>query len=923
MQSALAITREIAHSIEIRAGVHTGLIITGGDSSMPDIIGTTSKIAIQLRQSAAPGEVAISRETRNIIGGYFDCISQGVQSLTGFSQPFEIFKVIQESGALTRLDASVQLTPLIGRGAEIARLLQLWTAATHGVQHVVLIQGEAGLGKSRLLHTLKQRLGSELHTIRELQCFPEFSQSPFHPLIAMLETIFCFANDDTSEIKLKKLERHLTAHFPTLVQDAQPLLAQLLSLPLMRPLMTVSPQKQKEQTITILLSLLQSLARQQPVLLIVEDLHWIDPSSLELLTQFIELKRNASVFAVLTARPGFVARWDESLAPVLTLPPLVEDEISEIVASINCEIPVSTLRRIVQRADGVPLFAEEMAKIATLDNQVNIPGTLHDLLAARMDNMGEAKYTAQLAATLGREFDLNLLSKVYTDSSAMFEATLNNLQDAGLILQVRDSVMQFKHALIQEAAYQSQTRTQLQAAHQRIAKTLLSDFSDIVNTQPEIVAQHYAAAGESRLAVEFWIKAGQRAALNCANREAIEHFSSGLQRLSMLASGDVRDKLEAEINTQLGTVLIATKGYGSIEAGQAYARALELSAGDNTGLHNALWGMWLTSSSRIDHAHSIELAEALLRQAELNNDSLQRQQAHYAMGNSLLWTGQLEKSRLHLEMSMALYQPSHHESMIRHVGENICVSSGSQLAWVLWLLGLPEQARAVAEQTLALAKQLNHPYSLCYAKAHSMALGRWMKQIETTRHCAEETKMLADQHGFPLWLLSGSAFHGWSLSMQGEPAGIAHIQHAVNIVRAAMSGIEAFFLALLGEAYAHSGQLKEALSVINEALTVMDAKSDFFLKSEMLRLKGECLLEISALNAAEAEACFSEALALSRLQGSKSLELRSATSLAHLWQQQGKLSDARRILKEVYDCFTEGFDTHDLQKAASLLLVLG
>lgn len=920
--SALTLIREITPGIEIRAGVHTGLIITGGDSTMPDIIGTTSKIAIQLRQYAASGGVTISGKTRDIIGGYFDCISQGMQSLTGFSQPVEIFKVIQENGARTRLDASVQLTPLIGRHSEIDNLLQLWIAATQGVQQVVLIQGEAGLGKSRLLHTLKQRLSGETHAIRELLCFPEFSQSPFHPLISMLEAIFGFENDDTPEVKLKKLAEHLNTHSQTSAQHAYPLLAQLFSLPLMPPLMSVSPQKQKELTIAILLDLLQSLALQQPVLLIVEDLHWIDPSTLELLTQFIERKRNAPICAVLTARPGFVPLWDESLVPTLALAPLVDNEISELVASLNCGIPASTLHRIVQRADGIPLFAEEMAKIATLDNQTIIPVTLHDLLAARMDSMGEAKYTAQLAATIGREFDLNLLRKVYTDSSALLEATLNDLQDAGLILQVREQIMQFKHALIQEAAYQSQTRAHQQAAHQRIVNILLSDFDYIVNTQPEIIAQHYAAAGETQHAVEFWIKAGQRAALNCANREAIDHFGSALQCVSMLVAVDTRDRLEAEINTLLGTVLIATKGYGSIEAGQAYARAHVLSTGDNTGLHNALWGMWLTSSSRINHAHSLELAVALLRLAELNDDALQNQQAHYAMGNSLLWTGQLEKSRLHLEMSMALYQPSHHEFMIRSIGENICVSSGSQLAWVLWLQGLPKQAAAIDKQTIILARQLNHPYSLCYAQSHSMSLGRWMRQVESTRLLAEDTMTLADQYGFPLWMLSSSAFHGWSQVMQGQLAGIKPIQHAVNTVRAAMSGIEAFFLVLLVESYVHSGQIKDALSMINEALTVMDTRHDYFLKSEMIRLKGVCQLEISGHNAAEAEACFKEALVLSRCQGAKSLELRSTLSLADLWRQQGKSSDARRMLEKVYDSFTEGHDTHDLQQAANLLLVL-
>ena len=927
VQAALAIAHEVAYGIEIRTGVHTGPIITGGESSMPDTVGQTSRLAIQLRHSAAHNEVAISQETHNIVAGYYDCVSLGVQSLPGLARPVEIFKVVRESGARTRLDAAAQLTPLVGRKSEIARLMGLWEEAAQGMHHVVLLRGEAGIGKSRLLHTLKDRLADQSHAIRELRCFPEFSQSPFYPLIMMLEGIFGFEHGDTPELKSGKLAQYLETHYPTMAQDAAPLLAQLLSLPLPENCFApgLSPQKQKEQTIAILLGLLQALAAQQPVLLIVEDLHWVDPSTLELLTLFAEQKGTVPVLAVLTARPEFVPPWKDAIGATLTLAPLVEDEVVEMIASLRADIPAATIRRIAERTDGVPLFVEEVAKIAAIDNQeiipANVPATLQDLLAARIDTMGEAKYTAQLAATLGREFDLDLLRKVSPYPPSALAHSLIALHDAGLILKVDETVCQFKHALIQEAAYQSQTRTARQAAHQRIAQALLSGFPDIVTTQPELMAQHLATGGEIRQSIEYWIKAGQRAALNSAIAEAIGHFNSGLQLLVTLPPDKARDRLESELRLNLGTALIAAKGYGSVEAGQMYSRALELGEqwGDDSGLYKALWGMWLTSSSRIGHLHSLELAEKLLHLAELNNEPLQLQQALYAMGNSLLWTGQLEKARIHQERSMALYRPSHHETMVSEFGENVCVSCGAQLAWVLWLLGFPAQARAVSEQTLALARQINHPYSLCYAKAHGLALGRWMRQIETTRQLAEETMTLANQHGFPVWLLSGTALHGWALSMQGQATGIAHMQHGVAIVSAAMSGIEAYFLGLLGEAYMHLGQREESLSVLHQTLHVMDMKDDRFLESEILRLKGECLLGISTTNTEEAETCFSQAIAISHKQGAKSLELRAAMSMARLWQQQDKQEDARRMLREIYNEFTEGSDTPDLQEAANLL----
>jgi DNA-binding SARP family transcriptional activator len=443
VQAALAITREAAYGIEIRTGVHTGLIITGGESSVPDTVGQTSRFAIQLRHSAAHNEIAISQDTHRLVAGYFDCINLGAQSLSGFALPLEIFKVVRESGARTRLDAAAQLTPLIGRKTETAKLMGLWEEAVQGVRHVVLVQGEAGIGKSRLLLTLKKRLADQPHAIRELRCFPEFSQSPFYPLIVMLEAIFCFANGDTPELKFDKLAKYLEAHYPATAQDTAPLLAQLLSLPLAGHYQApgYSPQKQKELTIAILLGLLQELATKQPVLLIVEDLHWIDPSTLELLTLFVEQTGQEPILTALTARPEFIPPWKKTIETTLTLAPLVEDEVAEMIASLRADIPAATIRRIAERTDGVPLFVEEMAKIATTDNRTNIPATLHDLLAARMDNLGEAKYTAQLAATLGREFDLDLLRKISSYGPAALAHSLTALQDAGLIFQVNKTMV--------------------------------------------------------------------------------------------------------------------------------------------------------------------------------------------------------------------------------------------------------------------------------------------------------------------------------------------------------------------------------------------------------------------------------------------------------------------------------------------------
>jgi DNA-binding SARP family transcriptional activator/predicted ATPase len=921
VQAALTMTRETVFNVDMRAGIHTGMIITGTDSSVPDTVGKTSKIAIQLRQLAAPGEVAISMETHSIIAGYFDCMNPGAQCLPGHAQPINLFTVTAESGARSRLDASSQLTPLTGRSVELSVLMALWEKAAQGARQFVLIKGEAGIGKSRLLHALKERLSEQSHAIRQLRCFPEFSQSPFHPLIMMLEELFGIENGDAQQTKFGKLAQYLNANYTESAREAIPLLSQLLSLPPGEPhqALFLTPQKQKERTIAVLLDMLQALAAKQPTLLIVEDLHWIDTSTLELLNRFLEQTNTASIFTIATARLEFAPLWKNANASTLTLEPLVENEIVKIITSISDDIPAESIRLIVARADGVPLFAEEMAKIASGDDQAGVPATLHDLLAARIDTMGDAKYTAQLAATLGREFNLNFLRKISQYSPTVLAHSLNALLNAGLISKLSDTAHQFKHALIQEAAYQSQTRSARQTVHQRIAQVLLSDFPIVVTTQPEFLARHLASGGKTRLAIEYWIKAGQRAALSSAVTESIGHFNSGLQLLMQLPRNEQRDALESELRLNLGTALIAAKGYGSVEAGEAYACALALGG----SMYQALWGMWLTSSSRIGHLHSLELAEKLLCMAEQQNEPLQLQQALYAMGNSLLWTGQLEKARLHLERSMALYQPTHHQTMVSEFGENICISCGAQLAWVLWLMGFPDQAGEMREHTLALARHENHPYSLCYVSAHSAALSRWMRQIDTTRLLAEETIRLANLHGFPVWLLSGTALHGWAASMQGQTTGVAYIEHGINIVHSAMSGIEAYFLGLLAEALMHAKKFEESLQILHRTIDVINAKDDRFLESEIYRLKGECLLSISANNDVQAEACFTQALDISRLHGAKSLELRAAMSMARLRKQQGRQEDARQWLAETYNGYTEGRNTPDLLDAADLLRKLG
>lgn len=924
VQAALAVTRDAVPGIEIRAGIHTGLIVTNAALSVPDACGQTSMVAIRLRDSASANEVVISLETLDLVAGYFDCARLGSQQLPG--REVELFRVTGASGARTRLDAAAQLTPLIGRQDEMVDLMELWQQCTSGVRHVVLVRGEAGMGKSRLLHALKERLARQPHALRELRCFPEFAQSPFYPLMVMLEGLFGFASGEAPQARFGKLVAYMNTLYPKVAKNIIPLLAQLFSLPLAAPYAAsaLPAQKQKEQMLAILLDLLHALAARQPTLLVVEDLHWVDPSTLELLTLFVKQTTPCSILTVLTARPEFVAPWPQALTTTLTLHPLKKDEVADMVAAISADIAPKAIQGIVERADGVPLFVEEMAKITALDQQARIPATLHDLLAARMDKLGAAKHTAQLAAMLGREFDLALLRKIHPASSEELATHLSALHKAGLILRVSDNTSQFKHALIQEAAYQSQVKTDRQAAHHRVAQVLHNDFTELIANQPEVLAQHLSAAGETWSAIEYWLKAGQRAAQRSGNQEAIGHFNAALKLVEALPVGQNRDTTEFKIFVSLCPVLYSAKGHGSQEASQANARIAVLCerVGDSPELFQAKWALVINTLTVVGTHKCDVLKSARQLLSMAHDDPLRQQVAHYVVANAAYWMGDFETTCAHAKQALALYRPEQSQVLLERFNQDQSGPS-AYLSWALYLLGFPDQAQQVCEHMLMQARaRSDRPQTLASALSFALALYRWMGKSAETLSLSVETISMARQHDLSVWLTVGEMSHGWTKVMHGQADGIVELKSSIARMRQAMGGISVAFLAPLAEAYVHLHQYDEALALLADAQADARRSGDGHFIAELHRLKGVCLLGTSAANATQAESCFDHALAVSRQQRAKSLELRAAMSMARLWQTQGKSAQARRLLEDVYKGFTEGLDTPDLQAAAALLLRL-
>lgn len=921
VQVALAMVQERSEGLDIRVGIHTGLIVADDFSAMPDSSGRSTRLAIALRQQAADGEVMISQATHDIVAGYFACANLGTPAISGFPG-VRVFKALQESGARTRLDAVRPLTPLAGRQQELALLLDAWAEAAQSRGQVVFLQGDAGIGKSRLVLTLIEHLASQPHAVRELRCFPEFSHSPYHPVIAMLEALFAFGADDTPADRFAKLVAYLQRHVPTLVDTAVPLLGLLLSLPIDAgyPLLQTSPKRQKEQINAVLLDILQALARQQPVLLIVEDLHWSDPSLLALLPLIVKQLADSAVLIVLTARPEFTVPWIDDVDRVLHLAPLAGADLAAMLNALPRHIPGEYRQHIIARADGVPLFIEEVSKIVGQTDLDGVPNTLQDLLAARFDLLGAAKSTAQLAATLGREFDLEHLKRISPSDPAILAAHLQAIQEAGLILPTQQATLQFKHALIQAAAYQSQTKADRQAAHRRIADVLRRDYPDIVTANPELLAQHLADGGDTLAAIDYWVKAGQRAALHSANVEAVSHFQAALQLVATLPAGLPRDRLEFTLQVGLCPVLYAAKGYGAIEAAAANARIVELSGrvDDSPELFQAKWVLAISSIASVGSRGMPDAARQLLKMA--GDDPLLHLSAHFLATNASFWLGEFAASCSHGEQVIRLADATQQSALLAHFGTDLVVFSGAYYLSALTFLGYPEQANRHCQDMLQRARASGHPHTLAQALSWAAVFYRWTRQPELAATAAAEAIELSCQHDFLLWLACGEMTYGWALMRQGQvDYGITQARASIAGMRLALGGIAVVFLTSLAEGYIHLGRHADALLLLEESLAAADSTGDGHYLAEVYRLKGCCLLALAPGQSGPAEAAWLQALSISRQQQARLFELRASVDLARLWQAQGRAAAAQPLLRDIYEWFSEGLTLPDLQEAAALL----
>jgi class 3 adenylate cyclase/predicted ATPase len=914
-----------AHGLRLalRVGVHTGLVVVGemggGGRQERLALGDTPHIASRLQGLATPDTIVISAATFHLVEGYVTVEDLGRQALKGVATPLQVYRVVGATAAQSRMEiaAATGLTPLVGRDADVALLRDRWAQSRDGQGQVVLLGGEAGIGKSRLVEALSAHVRGEGARRMLFRCSPYHTHSAFFPVIAHLQRLLHWHPDEAPEARVTTLEQALQPYGFAL-QDVIPLLAALLSVPLPEryPPLMLSPQQQKQQTQAALVAWLLAEAERQPVLVVWEDLHWVDPSSMDFLSVLIDQTPTAPLLTLLACRPEFVPPWPaRSHVTQLTLPRFTRPQIEEMVRHTagGKRLPAEVVQQIVAKTDGVPLFVEELTKTIMESGLLRetaesyelmgplpvlaIPTTLQDALMARLDRLGTAKGLAQLGATLGRQFAYALLREVAQRDDATVQGELERLVEAELLYQRGQpphATYRFKHALIQDAAYQSLLKSTRQQVHQRIAQVLEAQFPETAETQPELLAHHYTEAGCTEQAVGYWLRAGQHASARWAHVEAISHFTTGIELLTILPETPERTQQELSFLTGLC---------------QQYF-----------------------SQSRLERAR--ELAAQCCTLAQRLQDVLLLQEAHMARGSTFLFLGEYVAARASLEQGMALYDSQQCRILTFSRRPDPGVACLARVALTLWFLGYAEQALVRSQEALALAKDRSHAYSLAFALHHAGALHQCRREVQVVQELAEAQMALSSAQGFPHWSAGGMMRHGWVLVQQGAvEAGITQLRQGVDawLARGNNPGMTGA-LARLAEAYGKAGQPAAGLGVLAEALAAVHTTAEHLYEAELYRLKGELLLQFGACelgpegcqaHMAEAEACYQQALDVARRQQAKSLELRAGMSLARLWQQQGQRAEARALLAPIYGWFTEGLDTADLQEAKTLLEELG
>jgi class 3 adenylate cyclase/predicted ATPase len=856
--------------LQTRVGIATGMVVVGdlvgsGAAQEHGIVGETPNLAARLQGIAEPNAVVIAEGTRKLLGNLFELEDLGAKDLKGIEEPLRAWAALRPSSVASRFEAlhATGLTALVGREEELELLLRRWSRAKTGEGQVVLLSGEAGIGKSRLTAALLERLAAEPHTRLRYFCSPQRTDSALYPVIGQMERAAGYVHDDSAQAKLDKLDAVL-AQTSTSKQDAA-LVAEMLSLPNdgRYPVLELEPQQRRQKTLEALIAQVQALTHQKPVLMIFEDAHWTDPTSLETFGRVVDRVRSLPVLLIVTFRPEFEPPWiGRPYVTALTINRLAQRDIEAMIDRVvgNKLIPVNVRQDIIERTDGIPLFVEEMTKAvleagseeeaqrtaATVPSTaLAVPASLHASLMARLDRLGPAKEVAQIGAAIGREFSHALLAAVSHKAEAELQSALDRLMAAGLLFRQGappHATYLFKHALVRDAAYGTLLREPRHALHASIADTLENQFTEIAQSQPELLAHHFTQAGMTEAAIEWWRTAGQRSLARSALLEGAEQLKRALDQIATLP------------------------------------------------------------------------ATPDLRREEIK--------LHVAFANALALTGDFVDGKEHYDRALTIYDPAEHGPLTTRSGRDIMVALLSTRSGCVWLLGYPAAARNDGERAVKNARETGQVTTL-FKALHQASFnytlcGNYAAAIAQV----DELIALADERGATYWKAIGTEERGSLFALTGKASdAVLAITSAITSLRSTGATLyEPYYLLYLARAYAELGQLDDARRCIDDATEKVETSKERWCEAEVHRIAGEIALKSLVPDPEKAEAYFGRALSVARQQQAKSWELRAAMSMARLWRDQGKREQARELLAPVYGWFTEGFDTRDLREAKALLV---
>jgi class 3 adenylate cyclase/predicted ATPase len=926
-------------ALNARIGIETGPVVV---DAAGEIYGDAPNTAARLQALAEPGSVVVTAQVQRQIAGLFVAEERGIHQLRGVPEPLTLFRLVRASGGGRRAGQR-HLTPLVGREEEIAMLMRRWERARRGEGHLVVIVGEPGIGKSRLINEFHARLRDTPHTWVEWSCSQLLQNTALHPIVEWGRQRFG-GTDVPDEKRLADLESSLAQVKLDPMENAS-LLAPLLDIPLSAErTSTLTPEELRRRQLAALTNWVIAGARAQPIVLALEDLHWADPTTLDVLRGIAERGALAPLLMLITARPEFRPPWGaRSHHSTISLVPLDRQQVWQMVGELAARhaLPKEMIEGVTERTGGVPLFVEEVTRLLLERGEhggiQTIPPTLQQSLMARLDRLGTAREVAQIGSVIGRDFSYGLMRAVADMEDVILQQALDRLAEADVLLVQGlppESDYRFKHALIQDAAYENLLKSRRQVLHRHIAEILRAQFAASAAAEPELLAHHFTQAGQIEVAIEWWAKAGQRSLGRSALVEAAAQFTRALDQIATVPATPGLRRVQIKLQIALANALMHTKGYAAPESREAVEQAhllieqleaLGEPPEDRLLLFSVLYGFFVGSFVGFDADLSLKFATQFLTLAEKQGATAPLMMGHRLTGCALVHGGDIAKGRAHLDRAIELYDPAEHRELATRFGQDVRVAAWGYRALTLWLLGHPQSALTDAGNAIKDARDTSHAATLMYALTCTSLTHIACGNYESVRMQSDEAIALAEaKGGAPFWKARAMIERGCLSAFTGQPA------HAVQVITSEIGSYRStgatlympWNLSSLASAHADLGQLDDAWRCVREAMTMIETAKERVWEAEVHRVAGQIALKSTEPDQTKAQSYFERALAVARQQQAKSWELRAAMSLARLWRDQGKVRPARELLAPVYGWFTEGFDTRDLKEAKALLDIL-